>query len=200
MNGLLSIVAAPNSAVVTLAEAKRHCVVETDETQHDDLLQGFIDAATETVAEHCGLVLAPASYLYRLPHWCNPMLVPLSPVRDVTRVAYLDSDGVEHDLGADEWQAEIVDDAVKVHLTEAFTAPALRLGRHAVRVYVDAGYDDPAQSGSGDEAGLRLPVRIKLAINAIVASWFEHRETVLTDQTYRNSLAEALLAQLRVYR
>lgn len=200
MNGILTITTAATSEVVSVADLKRHCSVEADDTEHDVLLQGFRDAAVEQVAEHCGLVLAPTWYQYRLQHWCNPIRLPLSPVREIERVAYLNSAGIEHDLDASEWEQELFDDGAVVHFTDAFTRPALRLNRHAVRVYLSAGFDDPTESGSGIEPRLKLPARAVLAIKAIAAAWFENREAVLASEAFKNELARDLLAQLRVYR
>lgn len=200
---LIRLLEPPVSLPVTLAEFKAHAKIEHGD--EDAVLRSMLLAATEHVASELGRVLAPAQYRVELPQWRDRLCIPLSPVREIVAVSYVGEDGAAVALSPMDWSWVRTGAGAILRFADDFQRPRLIAdGRaDAVRVDLDAGYDDPASSGSGDDPELRLPSRVGLAIKVLAASWAENREaTSAADMKVVPLVIEALLRApgLKVYR
>lgn len=199
---MLKLIAAADSKAVSIADLKKH--VEAVEFSDDDaLLEAYRDAATAFVEGRTGLTLQPSSWLAeRCDWWSGCLQIRLAPVRSIA-VKYLDAAGVEQTLAEEQyrWRRTALGVAELI-LLPAFTSPALKADTfNAVQVEIEAGFDDPAATGSGDDPELVLPPTAAQAIKMIAAAWYRNREAVSADAEKVVPLAaDALIWQLRVFR
>jgi uncharacterized phiE125 gp8 family phage protein len=188
---------------VSLIEAKEY--LKVSHTDEDSVILRALKSAIEFCENKTGLSFALQTYEYRLDNWPtypDEITLPRSPVVDVLSVKYLDENGVLQTVVADDWNWERTSDGAVVVLGEDFDSPTLQdRKKGVVRITFQAGFDDPTQSGSGDDPDLKLPEQAKTAILMLTAHWYEHREAAMGDETYPNVMAaNEILSQLRVYR
>jgi uncharacterized phiE125 gp8 family phage protein len=182
------VIEAP-TPVVTLAEAKKHLIVE--HSDDDDFIEMLVMAAT-------GLLDGPAGILRRalgvqILEWqrcnwpCEEEALPFPPEIEIVSVKYVDSDGVEHN-----WPFP----------TPLFFGdmPAVR-GREAdVKIRYRAGYG----TASGDPVSWAnaVPPPIKVAILMLVAQWYATRSQVSIGAAVEALpfAVETLLFPYRVFR
>lgn len=182
---------------VSLLRAKQRLRVDDDDNNDD--IEALIAAATEVFERSTGRVLQPSDWEYRFDGWGHAfgvvrpsdwdhkfggwhrfIAIPLAPVRDVTGVSYLDLDGVENIIApsSESWRWERTSEGAVVIFARNYQFPAISFDPQSVRVQFSAGYDDPALSGSGDDADLVLPKAAETAILFLVSTWNENRESV----------------------
>lgn len=199
---MLRLIEAATTHPVTLDAAKAHQRVVDDE--QDAVIEGIVRAAEEFVAGRTGLCLAPETYrIERACWWSGDLTIAAAPLRDVTEVSYLDADGNEIVVDPSLYRWRRTRSGGEIWLLQAFTPPALAdQHKDAVRITLEAGYDDPAATGSGDDPELAFPFRGRQAILLLVGHWFENREAVLTGtiSSQVGHALDALLAQLRIFR
>ena len=157
----LSVVEAPaETSPVSLEEAKVHLRVEID--NEDDLIQGYLDAATTLVEEVYtwrALLTRTLSVVIRVrPD--GTVWLPYPPVQSLESVTNADTD-VE--LGPTQFSLRPASGIVV--LGSGYCTP----GRELVIEYV-AGY------GEADV----VPKQFKQAILLLVGHWYENRESVIT--------------------
>lgn len=202
---LLTLVAA-TSLPVTLEEAKAH--LRVDHSSEDAVVERALRAAVAYVEQHTSLVLAPTTLQLRLNEWSwdclsrNEIHLPRAPVRDVTAVTYLDENDDEQTVDVADYSWERTPEGATILFDDGWSAPNLHARRKgAVRITFDAGFDDPAGSGSGDDPALEMPPTLPIAVLMLTGWWYERREAAGPDQTHPTIMAvEAILAQVRVYR
>jgi uncharacterized phiE125 gp8 family phage protein len=200
---MLRLIEAATTHPVSLDDAKLHCrVVDTDQ---DSVLQAIVIAAEEFVAQRTGRRLAPETHrIERSCWWSCDLAIPAAPLRTVTEVSYLDAEGDEIVVDPSSYRWRRTPAGGEIWLLDSFDLPELAEERKdAVRITLEAGYSDPAETpSSGDDPELTLPVRIRQAILLLVGHWFEHREAVVTGTiaTTIELAVDALLSQLRIFR
>lgn len=204
---MLRLIQAPETHPVTLADAKAHCRVVDDE--EDAVMEGIVHAAEEFIAARTGHSLAPETYRLELPcFWSGDLKIPAAPLRDVVEVSYIDEADTEIVIDPALYRWRRTPAGGEIWLLKAFTRPTVAEERKdAVRITLDAGYDDPVAASSsppmtGGDPELVFPRRFRQAILLLVGHWNENREAVLTgtiSSTIEFAL-EALLRQLRIFR
>lgn len=180
---------------VTVEEAKAHLAIDT--ADFDLVLTKMVKAAIEAVEQHAGLTLSDTEYELQLDCWPSkdPICLPASPVSEVNSVKYLDEDGAEQTVSADDWSWHPTDDGAEVFFVSGFSAPSLYDRKRSLRVRFNAGY-----AASADPR-LELPEKAEMAILFLVGTWFANRENVQTEQQYEVPETFRYLAnQLRVFR
>jgi uncharacterized phiE125 gp8 family phage protein len=197
---MLKQIEAAGSKPVTIEELKAHCRI--DGSDEDAPLGIFLDSAIEFVSQRTGLALAPATYRNDSSDWWNCLFLCVAPVREITSISYLDENGASVAIDPNLYRWERTDEGAKIEFLSSFIRPSVAAERSdAVQVEFDAGFDDPAATGSGDDPALVLPSRAKQAILLIAAHWYQNRESALQEDLKIAPLAaESLLAQLRIYR
>lgn len=182
----IAIIDPPDSQPITLAEAKKQCKIDNDITEEDDLLQEYIDTATELAEEYCKRSFVqrtlevtfddfPRDYYYA----DNRVVLPQGPVLAVVSFAYTTWDGTVTEFTADQYRLG-VDNENRPYLrgAQAFaTWPSAQCGFGAVRVRYLAGY---ASVGSPADA-VNVPKRAKQAIRMLVGHFYNNRESVVAE-------------------
>lgn len=195
---MLTPLAPPAAPCVTLAQAKAHLRVLSDD--EDVLIQSYLDGAIALCADHTGRALNATTWRQTFAAWAPCLALTLAPVRDVVELTYVDADGAEQVLDPDDWEWIATPDGATVHVTAPWPTTAARAD--AIRVEFDAGYDPPGQTGSGDDPAFVLPAQATQCVLLLVGYWFDQRSAVNVGNIVNDMPlgVAALLAQLRIYR
>lgn len=184
---------APTIEPVTLASAKAQTRV--DFADDDDLLNGLIVAARETVEGYLRRALLQQTWtasFVRWP-WCKERMVLIRPpVLSVQGVHYYDASGNAQSLDASDYFLETNGLDGLLTIKENTTLPELDDERvMPVSVTYRAGYGTTA----GD-----VPQAIRQAILLLVSHWYEHRLPVVSgvSVTQIPKTVEYLLARCKL--
>jgi uncharacterized phiE125 gp8 family phage protein len=189
-----------------MAEAKAHTRT-ADFTDDDVMIEVYLRTAIEFVESETNLRLAPATVQFRMEGWpchcCHDLDLPAAPVRDVESVKYLDANGAEQTIAADQWMwRRNTQGKGTVSFVRSYSWPTLlNERRDTVFVTFDAGFDVPGHTGTGDDPDLRLPYLARAAVLLLVGHWYENREETTVGAL--SNLApgvKSLCDKLRVYR
>jgi len=190
---------------VSIEVAKDRCHVDDDDSDLD--IELLIKAATGAIEKHCGIVLQPSTWEQRYDCWpwatCwntgAALRLGLAPVRTVDSIKYLDDDGAEQTVDADDWYWNRTPDGADIGFASGWSAPALYQRPGAVRVRFTAGYNDEHAVQSDSE--LTIPPEVQMTVLFLVGAWIENREAVIAEQKYEVPATFKFLAdQLKVYR
>lgn len=197
---MLITLSGSNFLPVTVDELKLWARIHNSE--EDDLIEVAISAAAEYIENQSQWVLAEKTIEYRADTWCDPIVIPAAPVRDVLAVKYLDEDGALQTVDTADYSWDRTPEGAQVRFARTFTRPVLAEGRTgAVRVQFSAGFDDPAEPQTGDDPDYKLPQRMRMALLFLAARWYENREAIERGQLQEVELAAvSLLAQFRIFR
>lgn len=197
---MILILTAPTALPVTVAQAKAH--LRIDASDEDDVVERYLRAAIGFVQTKASVVLAPTTLQQRFDYWPGLVKLARGPVRDVREVAYLDEDGAEQEVAEASWMWEPTDEGADFWLVSDFDRPSLQEDRRGtVRITFDAGFDDPNDTGSGDDPSLTLPDELVQAVLLMTGHFFENREAVSAVALHTVELAvDALIHSTRVYR
>lgn len=191
---------APAETPITLAEAAAHLRLDGSLSPvaypEQDLVTGLIDAATAHLDGADGILgRALVSQQWKMTANGFPACfqIPLPPLISIDSIKYLDGDGVERTLAADQYQVTGIGGRQPAMVEPAYGVvwPTPRAVAEAVRVTFTAGYGDAED----------VPASIKAAIKLLVGHWFENREAVTIGQPPAElpRAVDALLAPYRVW-
>ena len=186
---------------ISLDEVKKHCRIDDDD--NDDLIQDYLNSAVELVTARTGLSLVRQSYRLELPQWwCGCLEVPAVPVRTIGAIKYFDTEGQDVTVSESDYRWYRTKSGAVIELLPSFGCPAVQCDRlDAVRIEFEAGFDDPNETGSGDDPELVMPIRAKHVVMLLVSFWYDNRDAVAAQgQAPVPMGAEALMGQLKVYR
>jgi uncharacterized phiE125 gp8 family phage protein len=159
--------AAP-TALVSLAEAKVHLVVDAELTEFDALISGFIATATQHFDGYSGVLgraLVTQTWRQDFCGFSGRMALPLGPAASISSVAYFDGSNATQTLAASVYGLFTDARGPYVGLKPDQVWPSSYSRPDAVSVTYVAGQD-----------AADVDPRVKTAIMMLVASWFEHRE------------------------
>lgn len=169
-----------SGSAVTLDNLKQR--LRVDHTDHDVMLQSLLWSESRRYEDFCGRVMLPVSLEYRVSGWQDPISLPAAPVREVTAVKYLDEDHSEQTLDSGDWYFERSADGGDVLFTSAFSSPTLSDRKNPVRVQFSAGFDNPKESGFGDDPELVAPERDLTNIIMLVQRIYDRDEQMDFDE------------------
>jgi uncharacterized phiE125 gp8 family phage protein len=159
----LTLITAPLTYPVTLAEAKAQCRVDSDD--ENALLDGLIAAATDYVEQYTGRAIIAQTWRVTLDEFTTSLLLPKGPVQTVTHVRYFDSEGAEQTVLAGDYTLDNASDPAWVVINSDASWPETQSGVNMVKVTFVSGY--PA-----------VPAAIKQAILLLIGQWFDQRADV----------------------
>ncbi len=193
----LQLVTPPASEPVTLAEAKKQCRVEADDTYDDDFIMGLISAARHLAEVEVRQQFITATWrmtLDQFPLWMpattwigSVITLPRPPLQSVTSIIYYDQSGDPHTVTTDKYTVDTVSMPGRIAPTRCQPWPVVQATANAVAIEFVAGYGDAAD----------VPEAAKLAIKMTVAHLYRNRETIV-EGSYNElpRAAEALLASI----
>jgi uncharacterized phiE125 gp8 family phage protein len=184
----LILITPPAAEPVTLAEAKAHLKLDTDDD--DALVTSLIAAARARTEWHTGRALVTQSWVYNLDVWPHGGLVevPLPPLASVTSVTVYAEDDSATVLDASHYRVDTASAPGRLALKNALSPPVVTLrGIDGVAIRFTAGY-----GGAAD-----VPESIRQAILVTVADLYANRGD---DDALVGARAQSLLAPYRIFK
>lgn len=170
----LTVIEPPAEPVVSLPELKAFLRVDGDE--EDGLITSLAEAAEGMVRSATGRTLATTTYQLTLggfPRYGARLILQRPPILSVESVTYRDKDGTERELHetANYYIANATDVQGEPPALVPVSShwPGTAEHPEAVTITYKAGY------GTGAD----VPHRLRLAIMALTAHWYETREPVV---------------------
>lgn len=179
------VVVTPPSPAIGRDLVDAHLRLEVGVAHEDDaLIDAYVAAAVAYIdgpRGRLGRAIWEQTLELRQIGFGQTIRLPYGPVRAVTSIKYVDQDGAEQTLAADQYV--LSNDGV-ISLAHNASWPSLRGDAEGVRIRYVAGYD-------------ALPDGIRAALLMMVAHWYRNREAVTADQAAGEVPmgARALLAQ-----
>lgn len=162
----LTLTTAPTGTSVDLVLAKAQCRVEHDED--DSFIEGLIGAADRHIERIIGRAVLPQSWLLELEGWQDSVVFPVEPFRSVV-VTYTDDLGVNQTLSAESYSLSAWPSMPTTwQFLSGVIRPDLADELYPVRYSIAVGY----------ESASAVPKDLKVAVQMLVAHWYENREAV----------------------
>lgn len=200
------VVTPPAYEPVSLAEAKAWCQIPDYVTDQDDEIRVVIAAARRHAENLTGRAFMPRTLQLILDRWttvCDDngcwvtgIELPHPPLREVTSVTYIDQNGVQQTLAADQYVVQDWREPARLVPAWQITWPAYRGLADAVRVNYRAGYDADGSPFDYDA----LPASLRLWVRARISTFYENREQLIAGNVVEipRTFADALLDELVV--
>lgn len=169
-----SVVTAPVATPISADEAKGHSRI--DISDDDELVGGFVQAATDWVETFLRRSLVTRTYDLFLDAWPNDgtIVIPRPPLVSVASVKYTDDVGSEATLASSNYVVDVAGQPGSVVLKAASSWPNVTLQVvNGVVVRFDAGYG----------LAVDVPQVFKQAIYLLTAHFYEFREQAISGTT-----------------
>jgi uncharacterized phiE125 gp8 family phage protein len=173
----LTLVTAPTSEPITLAEAQKQCGVAEGADYHDTVLLGLVKSAREKVEGDTSRALMPQTWDFTFDLWpcgLDPIYLPIAPVSSITSLKYYDTSGVQQTLATTVYHAtRFLDrEPAEIRLKNAQSWPSLYGEPGAITIRVVCGYAN----------ALAVPESLKQAMKLLISAW--HSEQALNEERY----------------
>lgn len=192
----LTIVTAPASEPVSLADAKVHLRIPSAVTADDAYITALITVARQWVENYTNRALITQTVDWTMDDWPDlPVKVPMSPLQSITSIKYYDTSDTEATWSSDNYAVDIASTPGRIDLAYGCSLPSTTLrDMNGVVIRFVAGFGTAAAN---------VPPNIIHAIKLMLTHYYEYREPVLS--TFRGeALSEvplsvySLLANYRV--
>lgn len=173
-----TITVAAAAEPVTVAEAKRQCIVSHDDD--NEYFADLIKTARNHVEEYCGVRFATQTVTLKCDRWSDFDYLPEGPIQSVTSVTYIDTAGAEATLSTDVY--ELRTDGIVASIAKKYGQvwPSTQIGSRIVVTAV-----------VGHEAA---PPAVKHAMLAWIDQAYNNRGIAVDENT---ALFDALLSNHR---
>ncbi|MCX7973745.1 MAG: head-tail connector protein [Candidatus Aminicenantes bacterium] len=154
-------------AVVSLEEAKAYLKVDT--TDDDMLIASLISVAEATIEKFTGRKLLTSEFAYMLDMAGDIILIPYSPLQEITKIETVASSGAVTDVSSEIYEVDISRDQVgRIRLKPGNSWPDHRCFASFI-IRGRAGYGDTPD---------KVPSPLKVAILVALAILYENRGAV----------------------
>jgi len=149
-NRVWEITSGPAIEPITVQELKDFSGI--DYTEHDEMLEGFIEAVRGAAEEYTGRAFIEQTIQMKMDYWPDTVVeLPRPPLISVTKVATLDEDDAETEYDSDNYYVITQGTPGKVVLKKSVTAPQNTVRDHGgFLIEFKAGYG----SGASDVPGI----------------------------------------------
>lgn len=176
--------------VVTTQRARDNSRIP--DTHEDDWIQHAIESAHDYFERTLGCCIATTQFratLDQFPRNRASIELPVWPIAEVTRIAYLDPEGVEQEIPIEEIVQPVDRGRYAIRLANHARFPATKLTPNAVTIEFEAGWPEPAD----------VPKTLTRAALMLISHWYENREAVLVGTISKETEhgTSVLLEQLR---
>lgn len=167
----LTLVTAPATEPVTLAEAKAH--LRVDVADDDTLIAALIVAAREHAERFTHRALITQTWDWSVDGFPAIIVLPKPRLVSVTSITYMDSVGNSQTLAVSNYTVDGKSEPGRIVPAFGNQWPVTQGVINAVTVRFVAGYGDASA----------VPQGIKQAMLLMVGHWYDHREAVAHAQT-----------------
>jgi uncharacterized phiE125 gp8 family phage protein len=164
----ITVITAPSSEPLTLAEVKKHLELSATIDAHDTKLTTLIATARERAEAITNRQLMTATLELRLdefPRGNEEIKIPRAPLQSVTSVKYQDTADTQQTLDAARYKVVTSREPGEIHPKFGYYWPTAYYEDDVVVVRFVAGYTSAAN----------VPNTIKLAMLMMVSDWFWDR-------------------------
>lgn len=158
----------PSADVITLADAKLHCRVDSDITADDGLITALIAQATDYVERSTNQPLLTQTWTAFADSFSDEMSLKAN-LQSVTSVKYIDDAGILQTLAADVYEVDAQSLVGGIYKAYGEWWPSVRCQKHAVQIEFVCGFADPTE----------VPDSIVTLIKLLVGHWYANREAVI---------------------
>ncbi|MEN6538697.1 MAG: head-tail connector protein [Mizugakiibacter sp.] len=157
-----TLITAPSSEPVSLAEAKLH--LRVDGSDDDARITAFISAARHLAEQKTGRAFAPQTWEIVLDAFPEAFTLYNAPITAVTSLKYIDEAGIEQTLAAESYQLD--KDSLPGYVVPAYgyTWPTPRAQANAVRLRYTCGH----ATSDADLAALKMWMLVA------ISTWYKH--------------------------
>lgn len=171
----LNIISSQREGAVNVNVLKQHLrlvVSSPDEyTDEDNILQMYIRAATEEYEDHFKVALLTKTLSYEYTKFKEMMEIPRPPLQYVDSITYIDADGNEQTVAADNYDVTTNITPGRVTFKNSYTLPVTSSDvRYPVTITYKAGYGDDSS---------KVPQGIKLYLMNVIGTYYKSRESML---------------------
>lgn len=173
------------AGVISTADAKAH--LRVDHSDEDSLIDRLVLASIEAIESKIGASMVPQTLTLvvpRFPTTCGHFALPGSPVRSITSITYVDSDGTNQVVAGSLYVTDGNAHPGRVYLADRDSSPwptDLAARDDAVRIIYEAG---PATVNDVNDA-------LIAAALLMIGHLYENRQAVVTG-TIATELPEAV--------
>jgi len=175
MNHHLTLQTAPDTEPITLAELKAH--IDYTASDRDDYLNALIAVSRRYVERRTERSLYTQTWQLALdsfPGNLGTIVLPRGPVQSITTVAYVDSNGDDQTVSADDYQLDNNREPARLAPARTSTWPSSDPDTlAAVKITYVTGWDDEAN----------IPDDFKHAIKLLASHFFENPSAVTVEGT-----------------
>lgn len=158
------VITPPASEPVSLEQARKHCRIDSDITEHDWLLTLLISMAREQAEHETGRAFINRAMSLTVPAASQIQLRPC-PVVSIQSVYLIDDDGQETEVAADNYRIDSARLVPRLVLSDDAADAAY------VRIAFTAGYGEDAAD---------VPSAVRRWMLLYINTHFEQRETLVT--------------------
>ena len=158
---------------ITLAQAQLHLRLDLEAGQHpdDSLVSALITVARQDAENYTGLALTQQTFVAYYDEFPTDDLdLGIWPVRSITSVQYVDSDGNTQTFSSTAYRLDPNDKPAVLQYVDAW--PPTKVQKNAVTVTFVAGY------AAGSPTRWNLPKPIYQAMLMMIGHLYENRESV----------------------
>lgn len=167
----VSVIGRPTGELVTLAKLKQR--LRIDHNDDDDLLGDLLKQAVARVDGPSGIGVAMMKQTWRknLDRFPTCILLPGAPVKQVTKISYVDAAGETQELAPTAYRCDVTSEPARVEATYGTSWPSTQDIIGTVSVEYELGEADAAD----------VPPDLVSAVCMIVAHWYLTTSAVADD-------------------
>lgn len=145
----------------------------------------LVATARARVEQDTHRALPVQSWTLALDSWAPCIELPLPPLRSVSEVRYIDTDGATQILASSAYRVDTSGEAGRIAPAFGSEWPQTRAIIGAIEIDFDAGYDV-------------VPMPLQHAMKLLIGHWYENREQVVTG-TIATSMPDGVAALISPY-
>ena len=189
----IKVSTAPEFYPITLTELKQQLRLSVVDTDQDDELTAYLQAATEAAQDVAAQYFMKQTLEIYFDDWSlNFLLYGITPIQSISAISYLDANGDWQTWASSNYSLDLISSVPRVKFLSSF--PTLQdetLNR--IKLTCEVGY-----SNSADEAVQQaaVPQNIKQAIKLVATRYYLTREDKGVNPAYEKS-SDSILRSIR---
>ena len=189
----IKVSTAPEFYPITLTELKQQLRLSVVDTDQDDELTAYLQAATEAAQDVAAQYFMKQTLEIYFDDWSlNFLLYGITPIQSISAISYLDANGDWQTWASSNYSLDLISSVPRVKFLSSF--PTLQdetLNR--IKLTCEVGY-----SNSADEAVQQaaVPQNIKQAIKLVATRYYLTREDKAMNPAYEKS-SDSILRSIR---